>query len=226
MTISLLKHALIFFALSGFSVNCANAQKINLSTDKAVLAELQKKADEMREAIGTTGNEKFDAAMKKPLDAKSVCIKRIKESEKIIVIGLKEFGDDSFSFHGAFVDSRFYYSDEKTLSKNALDALGWQKATQAQREKLAKLWVEKGLLAFYTVLYTEDVDFLKDFQSKSEVTYKGGKPPSPPEFHPPQVVSNEGGETVVTLWTSVMKTKKEFEHHQFRFVADASLLKD
>lgn len=227
MTNNLLKYALISFALSGFLVNCANAQKVDLSTDKAVLAELQKKADEMRAAIGTTGDEKFDAAMKnaKPLDAKSVCINRIKESEKIIVIGLKESGDDC-SFHGAFVDSRFYYSDDKTLSKTALDALGWQKAERAQREKLAKLWVEKGLLAFYTVLYTEDKDFLKDFQSKSEVTYKGGKPPKPPEFHPPQVVSNESGETIITLWTSVMKTKKEFERHEFRFAADANLLND
>ncbi|MGI9055981.1 MAG: hypothetical protein ACR2F2_09295 [Pyrinomonadaceae bacterium] len=201
---------------------------VNLSTDKAVLAELQKKADELRKAIGTTGDEKFDAAMKnaKPLDAKSVCIKRVKESEKIIVIGLKESGDDSCSFHGAFVDSRFYYSDEKTLSKNVLDALGWQKAERTQREKLAKLWVEKGLLAFYTVLYTKDVDFLKDFQSKSEVTYKGGQPPKQPEFHPPQVVSNESGETIVNLWTSVMKTKKEFERHEFRFAADANLLND
>lgn len=226
MKISSLKYALIFFALPGFLVNCANAQKVDLSTDKAVLAELQKKADELREAIGTTGDEKFDAAMKKPIDAKSVCINRIKEWGKIIVIGLKESGDDSCSFHGAFVDSKFYYSDDKTLSKNALDALGWQKAERAQRENLAKLWVEKGLLPFYTVLYTEDKDFLKDFQSKSEVTYKGGKPPSPPEFHPPQVVLNESGETIVSLWTSVMKTKKEFERHQFRFAADANLLND
>ena len=226
MKINLLKYALIFFALSGFLVNCANAQMIDLSNDKAVLAELQKEADELRAAIGTTGDEKFDAAMKntKPIDAKSVCINRIKESEKIIVIGLKESGNDSCSFHGAFVNSIFFYSDEKTLSKNALDALGWQKAAQAQREKLAKLWVEKGLLAFYTVLYTEDEDFLKDFQSKSEVTYKGGKPPSPPKFHPPQTVSNDGGEIIVALWTSVMKTKKEFARHEFRFAADANLL--
>lgn len=228
MKISSLKYALIFFALSGFLVNCANAQKVDFSTDKAVLAELQKKADELREAIGTTGDEKFDEAMKnaKPIDAKSVCINRIKESEKIIVIGLKESGDDSCSFHGAFVDSRFYYSDDKTLSKNALDALGWQKAERVKRENLAKIWVEKGLLAFYTVLYTEDNDFLKDFQSKSEVTYKGGKPPKQPEFHPPQVVVNESGETIVTLWTSVIKTKKEFERHQFRFAEDGNLLKD
>lgn len=227
MTNNLLKYALIFLALSCFLVNCANAQKVNLSTDKAVLAELQKKADEMRAAIGTTGDAKFDQAMKnaKPIDAKSVCIKRIKESEKIIVIGLKESGDDC-RFHGAFVDSQFYYSDDETLSKNALDALGWQKAARAQREKLAKLWVEKGLLAFYTVLYTKDKDFLKDFLSKGEVTYKGGRPPQPPKFHPPQIVSNKSGETIVNLWTSVMRTKKVFTQHEFRFAADANLLND
>lgn len=226
MTNNLLKYSIIYFALSSFFINCANAQKVNLSTDKAVLAELQKKADEMRAAIGTTGDEKFDAVMKKPIDPKSICINRISELEKIIVIGSKESGKDSCGFHGAFVDSQFYYSDDKTLSKNSLDALGWQKADRVQREKLAKMWVEKGLLAFYTVLYTEDKDLLKDFQSKSEVTYKGGKPPKPPEFHPPQVVSNDSGEIIVTLWTSVMKTKKEFERHEFRFAADANLLND
>lgn len=143
---NLVKISLAFFFLQCVLAGWAPAQKtIDLSTDKAVLAELQKKAHEMRAAIGTTGDAKFDQAMKnaKPIDAKSVCIRRIKESEKIIVIGLKESGDDC-RFDGAFVDSQFYYGDDKTLSKNALDALGWQKATRAQREKLAKLWVEKG----------------------------------------------------------------------------------
>ena len=80
------------------------------------------------------------------------------------------------------------------------------------------LWVEKGLLAFFTVLYTKDEDF-----RKPQVTYKDGHPPNRHEFHPPQVVSNENGETVVRLWTSVMGREKTFHHHEFRFNKDGDL---
>jgi len=103
------------------------AQMVDLSTDEAVL-----------EQFGKQKNEK--------LTKDDVCIKR---SAKIIVIGFM-----GCSFHAAFVNS-VYLEENADLSKNALNALGWKEANQKGREKLAKLWVEKGLLAFSTVIYAK-----------------------------------------------------------------------
>ena len=198
MSNDLLRVVLALFFLTCVLVGGANAQTVNLSTDEAVL-----------EQLGKLKNEKFRK--------EQVCIERLKESARVIVIG--SFRNDyGCHFDGAFVNSRFYDSDDVSLSKNALYALGWKKAGRVRRERLAKLWVEKGLLAFFTVLYTKD----KDFQ-KPQVTYRGGHPPKRFEFHPPQVISNENGETVVTLWTSVMRRKKEFHRHEFRFAKDGTL---
>ncbi len=203
---NIIKSTLVFFALSVFSASCANAQTVSnqdrtkidspssadLSNDEAVLADLQKIGDAKRAEIKTTGDDKLDAKIKNAskLESKDVCIQRLKESAKVIVIGFFRT-DVGCHFDGAFIDLRFHSRDEADLSQIALAALGWEKATREKRENLAKIWVGEGLLAFYTVLYTEDVDFLKDFQSKSKVTYKGGKPPKQPELHPPQVVSND-----------------------------------
>jgi hypothetical protein len=155
MKTDLLKFALAFFAVSVFLANCADAQKIpvdksgaqDLSTDAGIIAELQKIIDGKN--AESTGDEKLDAKRKNAskLEAKDVCIKRLKESAEIIVIGFFRT-DDGCHLDGVFVDSRYFERDKFDLSKIALAALGWEKASQKERENLAKLWVEKGLLVF------------------------------------------------------------------------------
>ena len=166
--------------------SCTRAQTVDLSTDEAVHKELAK-------------NSEF----KSKLDR--LCIERIKESAKIIVIG-NHANDRGCRIDGAFIDSHYFNADEAAFSKKALNALGWKKANQNQREQLAKLWVEKGLLAFSTVLYTKDKDLIND------------------EFQPPNVVSTENGEIVVTLWVSFMRRKKEFRMIEIRFAKDGNRL--
>jgi len=71
------------------------------------------------------------------------------------------------------------------------------------------------------VLYAKDEDFVVP-----QVTYKGGRQPKPREFHPPQVITKENGETIISLWTSVMRRKKEFHEHEFRFSGAGKLLEE
>lgn len=214
-----LKYALVFFVVSCFLANCASAQfvqnrerttdesssNVDLSTNEAVIAELQKMAD-AKNAARIKGDEKLEAKRKaaSKLETKDVCIERLKESAKIIIIGFFRY-DYGCHFEGAFINSAYFEANEAALSKSALAALGWEKAPQKERERLAKLWVEKGLLAFSTVLYTKDRDFTGS------------------EFQPPQVVSKENGETVVTLWTSFMRRKKEYKFLEYKFSADGNL---
>ena len=76
---------------------CSNAQIVSnpdISTDEAVLAELQKRADANREKLGLANKNK--------LDAKNVCIERFKESTQVIVIGFFR-SDYGCHFEGAFV---------------------------------------------------------------------------------------------------------------------------
>ena len=195
--------ALMF--LSFILTGCTHAQIVSnqnrptaesdLSKDENVIAELQKIADARREKLGLVNKGKSK------LEAKNVCIERLKESEKVIVIGF--FANDiGCRFDGAFVDSRYFEKTDADLSKKALDALGWEKAPQKEREMLAKFWVEKGLLAFFTVLYTKD----KDLNNQ--------------DFHPPKVVSGENGEIKVTLWIQLpsgMRREKGFQHIEYRF---------
>jgi hypothetical protein len=170
----------------------------DLSTDEAVLGELQKRADAEREKLGLAGKGKSK------LEAKNVCFERFKESAKIIVIGFFRY-DYGCHFEGAFVNSRFYARDDIEMHKNALDALGWEKASKTERERLAKFWVEKGLLAFFDVLYTKNDDL------KNQA------------FHPPQAVSDENGAVKITLWIQLparMRREKGFQHLEFRFAED------
>ena len=210
-----LKLAVSLIFLPSFVAGCTNAQIVspqarskiespsqsNLSTDEAVLAELQKRADAEREKLGLA-NKKSSR-----LETKDVCIKRFKESEKIIVIGF--FAHDvGCRFGGAFVNSRFYEKTDANLSKDALAAFGWEKAPKREREMLAKFWVEKGLLPFFTVLYTKDENLNSS------------------EFHPPQVISKENGEIKVTLWIrlpSGMSRERGYQLLEYRFAADGNL---
>lgn len=156
---NLIKYTLVIFFLSGFSVGCADAQivpkqgqpkieptsNMDLSTDAAVLAELQKIKDAK---IKTTGDEKLDAKIKnaRKLEAKDFYIKRIKD-EEIIVIGFFRT-DVGCLLDAVFIDSRYFERKQFDLSKLALAALGWEKATKRECENLARIWVEKGLLVF------------------------------------------------------------------------------
>ena len=168
-----IKFSLAFIFLSCGLAGCAHAQRtINLSTDENVL-----------ERLAIQKRQKFDSA--------KICIERPKEWENIIVVGFGRY-DAGYRFDGAFVNSTYYEMPNANLSKIALEAIGWKKANRSKREELALFWVEKGLLVFSDVLYTQDKDFTEG------------------NFHPPQSVSTETGEVTVTLWTSVMLRKKSF----------------
>ena len=47
-----------------------------------------------------------------------------------------------------FVNSRYFEKNDFASSKDALAELGWKTADRREREEMAKLWVEKGLLPF------------------------------------------------------------------------------
>ena len=120
--------SLVFLFLPWLPAGCANAQAGDILTDKAMLAQLGKLYD-------------------KKFSEDDVCIKRPKESAKIVVIGLK--GEDSVCrYNGVFVDSFYLVKDGIETSKSALQALGWEKANEQARQKLTKLWVEKVIFAF------------------------------------------------------------------------------
>ncbi len=188
-----------FVFLGCILAGCANAQKVALSNDERVIAELQKRVDAKRDELGKTGGSK--------LNARSVCIERLKETESVIVIGFFRY-DQGCHFDGAFIDSKYFESTDMALSKNALAAFGWQKAPKREREMLASYWVQKGLLAFFTVLYTKD----KDMGER--------------EFHPPQAMTAENGEIKVKLWVQLpsgMRRGKEFKRVEYKFSKDGSL---
>lgn len=120
----------------------------------------------------------------KKLDAgDQSCIRRPRELP-IIVVGTRSFRFGCV-FDGVFVKSHYLGHEDAALSKAALAALGWKTANRTQREKLARAWLMKGLLAFSTVLSEENVDF-KDRS-----------------FQAPQAASKENGEVVVTLWVQL-----------------------
>ena len=136
------------------------------------------------------------------------CIKRFPESPKVIIVGSfrTEYG---CYFDRVLINSRYFKKDDATLSKNALAAFGWGQANRTEREKLAKRRVEQGLLAFSTVVYTKT----KDLHDR--------------DFQPPQVVSKENGEIIVTLWiqlpSGMIRRKPDFQRLEFNFTKDGSL---
>lgn len=136
------------------------------------------------------------------------CTVRLSESPKVIIIGVSS-SETGCQFNQALVDSRYFRQDDATLSKNVLEALGWEKATKKDRERLAKLWVEKGLFAFSRVLCAKD----QDLSGRS--------------FPPPQVVTRKNGEIKVTLWiqlpSGMTSRKPAFERLEFNFTKDGNL---
>jgi len=150
--------------------------------------------------------ERLAKQTNKKFSKNNTCIQRVKELGEVIVIGSFRY-DYGCHFEGVFVKT-VYLEDRADLSKNALTLLGWEKWNRELREKTTLAWVEKVLLAFSEVLYTRDKDFKGD------------------EFSPPQVVTTTDGEIIISLWTSVMRRKKEFQRHEFRFTKDGDLLHD
>jgi len=122
----------------------------------------------------------------------------------MIVVGGFAF-DYGCRFQGVFIGSRYVATEDKGLSRSALEALGWKNANRHLREKLAQAWLEKGLFAFVTVLRAKN----EDFQNHS--------------FQPPGAVANETGETVITLWIRLPSGRirgKVYQLREYRFSSD------
>lgn len=169
---------LFAFVLLAFPLSsCASAQHADLSIDAGVIAELQKTVD-AKSAELAKGDEKLIAKQKaaSKLSKENVCIERLKESAKIIVIGFFRT-DVGCRFDGAFVDSRYYERESSDISKIALGALGWAKANRTARENLAKIWVEKGLLVFAPLPY-QKVSAISSGDTEIKVTASSEYPPN------------------------------------------------
>ncbi len=225
MSSNSLKLCLALVALPFFLASCANAQSIpnqdrrqtevtatdaDLSTDAGVIAELQRMIDAKNAAAGEA-DEKLAAKRRAAsrLEPKDVCIQRLKESAKVIVVGFFRM-DYGCYLAGAFVGSRYFEATEIELHQNALKALGWQRANRSERERLALVWVEKDLLAFFTVLYTDNDNRLHNVG-----------------FHPPEITTTENGDVKVRLWIQLPPTRsreKGFQHLEYRFESHGNFL--
>lgn len=200
--------AVWLFFLSGWAASC-KAQTIDLSTDEAVIAELQKRAD-AKNNERANGDEKLltkiNAAGK--LDAQNVCIRRFQESPKIIVIAFFR-NDYGCHFEGAFVDLRFYDRTEiSDQAKPTLENLGWQKADRTTREKLALWWTEKILHAFDEVFYPNRLNPAKDQW-----------------VQPPQTATRKNGDITVILWIQPPPDrlgKKSPQRFEYEFKSDGT----
>ena len=174
------------FLVFAAAVQAQDRPKFDLSTDEGVNA--------AREAV--TG---------KKVDPRSTrCIRRHADLPGIVMVG--GFASDyGCRLQGAFVGSRYLATDEKGLSRSALEALGWQADNRQQREKLVQAWVVRGLLGFLTVLATKN----EDFANRS--------------FQPPQAVSREDGATAVTLWIRLPSGRVRgttYQLREYRFSSD------
>src|SRR6185436_20655123 len=114
--------------------------QFDLSTDEGVNA--------AREAI----------AGKKLDDHSKRCIRRDTSIPGIVIVGGFAF-DYGCRFQGAFINSRYVGTDDKGMSRSALEALGWKTAKPQQRELFALAWVQEGLLGFLRVLSVKNDDF-------------------------------------------------------------------
>src|SRR5215207_9156469 len=150
-----------------------------------------------------------EAASGKPLGAYSKgCVSRSPALLNIIVVG--SFAHDrGCAFQGVFIDSSYFEGEESDLSQRALNALGWETSAAGRREELARLWVEKGLLSFVTVL-----------------ARKGDDLPSR-RLEPPRALTTKDGEIVVTVWVRLPPGRRRGTAYQlleYRFSDDAELL--
>jgi len=116
---SLVIISLAFLFLPCLLTACANAQKVDVLTDEAVIQTIEK-------LRGGDWNRN------------EICIKKLKEQANLVVIGVK---DKNSVCHVSlvFVDSDYFENGRLDWTKKALHLLGWEKANRQQREKLAKL---------------------------------------------------------------------------------------
>jgi hypothetical protein len=172
---------------------CAGGQDLSrydLSTDEGVAA--------AREVVSG----------KQPGAMSRGCVRRNPDLPNIIVVG--SFAHDrGCGFQGVFIDSSYFEGEDASLSKRALNALGWVTADNTRRGELAKLWVEKGLLSFLTVLTRQDEEFPRR------------------QFQPPRIVLRKNGEVGITLWVRLppgMRRARKYQMLEYRFSKDAVLL--
>jgi hypothetical protein len=79
---------------------------------------------------------------KKLSDRSKRCIRRDPSLPGIVIVGGFAF-DRGCRIEGVFVKSTYVAADDKGLSRNALEALGWKTANQQQREALARAWSQR-----------------------------------------------------------------------------------
>jgi hypothetical protein len=136
------------------------------------------------------------------------CVRRSPDLPNIIVVG--SFAHDrGCAFHGVFIDSSYFEGEASDVSRRALNALGWETSDAGRREELARLWVERGLLSFVTVLARKSEDFpIRRFQ-------------------PPRAITTKDGDIVVTVWVRLPPGRREGTAYQlleYGFSNDAELL--
>lgn len=145
----------------------------------------------------------------KPLDDRSKrCIRRDPSLPGIVVVGGFAF-DYGCRLQGVFINSSYVGVEDKSMSRPALEALGWKTANQQQREGLAKAWVAKGLLGFLNVLSAKN----EHFADRS--------------FQAPQAATNGNGETAVTLWLRLPSGRVRgtaYQLREYRFSKDGEFL--
>lgn len=136
------------------------------------------------------------------------CVRRSPDLLNIIVVGTFAH-DRGCAFQGAFIESGYFEGEASDLSQRALNALGWETSDAGRREELARLWVEKGLLSFVTVLARKSEDLpIRRFQ-------------------PPRAMTTKDGEIIVTVWVRLPPGRREGTAYQlleYRFSNDAELL--
>lgn len=135
-------------------------------------------------------NAAREAIAGKPLDDRSKrCIHRNRNLPGIVVVGGFAF-DYGCRLQGVFIKSSYVGVDDKSMSRSALESLGWKTAKQHQRGALAQAWVAKGVLGFLSVLSAKNEHFAEH------------------SFQPPQASTNSDGEIVGTLWMRALRTSQ------------------
>lgn len=120
---------------------------------------------------------------KEQLTAKSVRILRPEGLEGVALVGFLTGGRGAL-LGTVFVDGQKMAPGD--ACRVVLGKLGWEKASAAERQKLARTWVEKAQLAFAEELVTERN---ADFQSKDA-----------PKFEPPKLESTAAGGARLQAW--------------------------
>jgi hypothetical protein len=115
----------------------------------------------------------------------------------VILVGGFAF-DYGCRLQGAFVNSHYFAADEQAFSSAALGALGWNAVDRPQKEKLAQIWVAKGLLGFLMVVSAKDDDFANH------------------AFQPPRTVTRADGSIAVTLWVRLPSGRVRGTRYELR----------